>query len=116
MYYIIYPLFYLLSLLPWRVLYFIADGLYVLVFYFFSYRKKVVLNNLLIAFPDKTEKERIRIAKDFYHNFIDTIVETIKMISISTKEADKRLVGNIDVLNELYSSGKNVQLLAGHFF
>jgi len=116
MYYIIYPLFYLLSLLPWRVLYFIADGLYVLVFYFFGYRKKVVLNNLLIAFPDKTEKERIRIAKDFYHNFIDTIVETIKMISISTKEADKRLVGNIDVLNELYSSGKNVQLLAGHFF
>ena len=116
MYYIIYPLFYLLSLLPWWFLYGIADGLYVLVFYFFGYRKKVVLHNLKIAFPEKTDAERLRIAKDFYHNFIDTIIETIKMISISTKEADKRLVGNIDVLNALYASGKNVQLMAGHFF
>ncbi len=116
MYYIIYPLFYLLSLIPWRVMYMIADGLYVLVFYFFGYRKKVVLQNLSIAFPEKTEKERMRIAKDFYHNFIDTIVETIKMISINHKQADKRLVGNINILNDLYDSGKNVQLVAGHFF
>jgi KDO2-lipid IV(A) lauroyltransferase len=78
MYYIIYPLFYLLSLLPWRVLYFIADGLYVLVFYFFGYRKKVVLNNLLIAFPDKTEKERIRIAKDFYHNLLIRLLKPLR--------------------------------------
>lgn len=75
----------------------------------------MVLNNLLIAFPDKT-KNVSELPRIFITTFIDTIVETIKMISISTKEADKRLVGNIDVLNELYSSGKNVQLLAGHFF
>jgi len=116
MYYIIYPLFYLLSLLPWWLMYLIADGLYVIVYYFLGYRKKVVFHNLEISFPEKSAKERERIAKDFYHNFIDTIVETIKMISISNRTLNKRMGANIEVLNALYDSGKNVQLMAGHFF
>jgi KDO2-lipid IV(A) lauroyltransferase len=87
-----------------------------LVYYGFGYRKEVVLHNLKIAFPEKKESERIRIAKDFYHNFIDTIVETIKMISISSKELEKRFSSNIEVLNDLYDSGQNIQLHGGHFF
>jgi KDO2-lipid IV(A) lauroyltransferase len=79
MYYIIYPLFYGLSLLPWRVMYLLSDGIYVLVYYIFGYRKKVVMSNLAIAFPEKTEQEKVRIAKDFYRNFIDTFIETIKL-------------------------------------
>lgn len=116
MYYIIYPLLYLLSLLPWRVMYFIADGLYGLVFYIVGYRKEVVMKNLLIAFPEKTTAERTRIAKDFYHNFIDTIVETIKLLSASNKTLDKRFSANIELVNDLYDSGINVQLQCGHFF
>lgn len=116
MYYLIYPLFYLLSMLPWRVFYFIGDGIYVLIYYVFGYRKAVVMRNLSIAFPDKTEQERIRIAKDFYHNFIDTFIETIKLISISPKEFDKRCITNSDVLNDLYKTGQNIQIHTGHFF
>lgn len=116
MYYIIFPLFYLLSLLPWRVLYFISDGVYGLIYYVFGYRKKVVMHNLSIAFPEKTEAERVRIAKDFYHNFIDTFIETIKLISVSEKEFDKRFTSNIEVINALYDTGKNAQMFTGHFF
>jgi len=116
MYYIIYPIFYLLSLLPWRVLYFISDGVYGLIYYVFGYRKEVVMKNLVIAFPGKTEIERIRIAKDFYHNFTDTFIETIKLISVSDKEFDKRFTSNIEVINELYDTGKNAQMFTGHFF
>jgi KDO2-lipid IV(A) lauroyltransferase len=117
MYYIIYPLLYAFSLLPWRVLYFIADGLYGLVYYVFGYRKEVVLKNLLIAFPEKTEAERIRIAKDFYHNFIDTIIETIKLFSTSNETLAKRFTCNFEILNELYdTTDLNVQLECGHFF
>ena len=116
MYYILYALFYLLSLLPWFVLYFISDVIYVLVYYVFGYRKKIVLSNLYIAFPDKTEKERIRIAKDFYHNFIDTIVETVKCISISKKEIQKRFIANLQPINDLYKTGQSVQFHSGHFF
>lgn len=116
MYYIIYGLFYALSLLPWRVMYFIGDGIYVLVYYIFGYRKEVVTKNLLIAFPEKTAQERTRIAKDFYHNFIDTFIETVKLISISPKEFDKRCIRNIDNINALKVTGQSVQLHSGHFF
>lgn len=116
MYYIIYPIFYLLSLLPWRVLYFMSDGVYGLIYYVFGYRKEVVMKNLLIAFPEKTESERTRIAKDFYHNFVDTFIETIKLISVSDREFDKRFTSNIEVVNELYATGKNAQMFTGHFF
>ena len=85
MYYIIYPLLYLFSLLPWRVLYFLSDAVYGLIYYIIGYRKEVVMKNLLIAFPEKTEEERILIAKKFYHNFTDTFIETIKLLSVSEK-------------------------------
>lgn len=116
MYYITYGFFYLLSLIPWTIMYLIADAFYGLVYYGFGYRKAIVMKNLLIAFPEKTEAERIRIAKDFYHNFIDMIFETIKMFSISNKELKRRFSANPEVLNDLYDSGQNVQLECGHFF
>jgi len=116
MYSIVYSLFYLLSLLPWRVLYLISDGLYLLVYYGIGYRKKVVFQNLEIAFPEKTGAERKRIAKDFYHNFIDSFIETIKLLSVSEKEFRKRFTTNIDVLNNLYAGNQNVQIVSGHFF
>ncbi|MEI6088459.1 MAG: lipid A biosynthesis acyltransferase [Bacteroidota bacterium] len=116
MYYITYGFFYLLSLIPWRIMFLIADAFYALVYYGFGYRKEIVMKNLAIAFPEKTEAERIRIAKDFYHNFIDMIFETIKMFSISNKELQKRFSANPEVLNDLYDSGQNIQLECGHFF
>ncbi|HVW58903.1 MAG TPA: hypothetical protein VHC48_02670, partial [Puia sp.] len=75
MYYFFYGLLYLVSLLPMRVLYLIADGIYGLVYYVFGYRKKVVMANLELAFPEKTNAERTRIAKKFYRNLIDSFIE-----------------------------------------
>jgi len=74
MYYFFYSLLYLVSLLPMRILYLLSDGIYGLVYYGFGYRKKVVMANLQIAFPDMTEAERTRIAKKFYRNFIDSFI------------------------------------------
>ncbi len=116
MYYIKYPLFYLLSLLPWRVMYFISDAVYGLVFYVIGYRKEVVMKNLLIAFPEKTDEERLRIAKDFYYGLIDTFIETIKLLSVSEKELSKRFSSNLELIDAFYDTGVNLYLLAGHFF
>ena len=116
MYTIVAGLLYLLSLLPWRIIHFISDIIYVLVYYIIGYRKKVVMQNLQIAFPEKTEEERIRIAKDFYHQLFDTFLETIKMISITESTLNKRFQCNYEVVNQLYESGQNVQLHGGHFF
>lgn len=116
MYYIVYPLLYLLSLLPWRVLYIISDGLYGLIYYVIGYRKEVVMNNLLIAFPEKTEKERVRIAKDFYRNLTDTIVETVKLFSLSEKSLLKRYDTDNTLAASFYHTGRNIQYHTGHFF
>jgi len=98
------------------VIYLISDFVYVWVYYVFGYRKEVVMQNLMIAFPDKSEKERIRIAKDFYHKFIDSMVETIKLVSAPKSFFEKRFTGNWEVVNQFYESGRSVQLHFGHNF
>lgn len=116
MYTFISGLFHLLSRLPWWLLYLIGDGIYVLLYYVFGYRKKVVAANLLIAFPEKTAAERKQIEKKFYHNFVDTFIETIKLFSVSEQEMRKRVSCNIEEVNQLYASGQNVQIVTGHYF
>ena len=116
MYIIIYSFLYLISLLPWRILYFISDGITFLLCRILKYRLEVVNNNLAIAFPGKTINERKLIAKQFYQQFTDSFIETIKLLSVSDKTFSKRFTSNAEVLQELYKSGQSVQLMAGHFF
>ncbi|MGC4234795.1 MAG: lysophospholipid acyltransferase family protein [Niabella sp.] len=116
MYYIIYFFLYLFSLLPLRALYLISDFCYFIVYYVAGYRKKVVMQNLLIAFPDKTLKERTRIAKDFYHKFIDSMIETIKLLSAPDSFFEKHFTGNWEVVEKYYLQGRSVQLHLGHNF
>lgn len=116
MYYLVYAIFYILSLLPWFIIYLISDGCYFLVYYVFKYRRQVVADNLLIAFPNKTEAERTQIGKAFYKNFTDNFIELIKLVSISDKAIKKRFVTNIEVVNNLISQHERVQLITGHFF
>ena len=85
MYYVVYGPLYLLSLLPLRVLYLFADFAYLVIYYLLGYRKKVVRDNLQIAFPGKTATERKRIEKRFYKNFADSFLETIKAFSASNR-------------------------------
>ena len=116
MYALLYGFLFLLSLLPMKVLYAFADGLYFLIYPVFGYRRKVVMDNLKIAFPEKTDKERQAIAKRFYHNFIDTFIETTKLLSCSKQFLKKRFSGNWEVLDEAYSRNQSVQIHLGHNF
>jgi len=116
MYYIVYGFFYLVSLLPWFVLHGIADFLTVLVFYVIGYRKDVVLKNLAEAFPEKTQKERNKIAFEFYRLFIDTLIETIKIVSLSEKQLAKRFTGDVSIINEVLAEGRSLQIHAMHNF
>lgn len=116
MYYIVYGFLYLLSLLPFFILYGIADFLFLILFYGIGYRKDVVLNNLRHSFPEKSEAELKIIRRQFFRNFIDNWIETIKLLSISKKTLNKRISGNFEVFNELKKTGQSVQVNLGHFF
>lgn len=116
MYRVVYSFLYLISLLPFRVLYFFSDFVYLLVFYIFKYRRDVVMNNLSVAFPGIPEKERIKIARQFYHNLIDTFVESVKFISITPRAAFKRSSADVELINRLIDKGYNVHAMACHQF
>jgi KDO2-lipid IV(A) lauroyltransferase len=98
-------------------LYLFSDVLYLIARYVARYRKKVIDDNLLHAFPEKTAEERKAIRNKFYRNFTDSIAETIKSISISKEELSRRFtITNQDHLDQGVLEGKSVLLLAGHFF
>ncbi len=61
----------IISLLPFGVLYRIADGLYYLLWHVIKYRRELVLKNLRQAFPDKEEETLQEIARQFYKNLAD---------------------------------------------
>lgn len=116
MYYLLFGFFYLLSLLPFRVLYLLSDFVAFLLGSVFHYRKAVLDKNLSIAYPDKSTAEKEKIKKEFYRNFTDNFIELIKLISISKKELNKRFTANYEVYNNLYDTGISVQAHLGHFF
>jgi len=116
MYYIFYGFLYLVSLLPMRVLYMLSDLIFCIVYYGFRYRRKVVMDNLGHAFPEKSESERITIAKKFYHNFLDSFIEVIKLISASESWLKKRFTVDMKVLDDVYATGKSCQMHLGHTF
>lgn len=95
----------------------VSDGFYVLIFHIIGYRKKVVFENLKNAFPEKTETEINKIAKDFYHYFCDLLLETFKTLSISRKNMLRHC--SIDqeslvLLNRLAAEEKSILLVLGH--
>jgi KDO2-lipid IV(A) lauroyltransferase len=115
-YCLVYPIIWLISILPFRLLYLFSDFLFLIVYYLIGYRKKVVLTNLKLAFPEKTEKELIKIRRKFYSHFVDVFMEMIKTFTISKKELDKHYkYTNIDLIKELKKDGKSVILISAHY-
>jgi len=116
MYPLVYGLLYLLSLLPLRVLYILSDGIYFILYRLAGYRKTVVRNNLKNAFPEKSHEERIRIEKQFYKNFIDNFIETLKLLSGGKKFADRHFTVDATLMQQEYEKGKRLQFYLGHNF
>lgn len=78
-----------LALLPFPVLYGLSDLLYLILGKGLKYRSKVVRQNLRNSFPEKSEAELREIEKDFYHQFADNIVETVKLLHMSDRQVDR---------------------------
>ncbi|TCJ14150.1 lipid A biosynthesis acyltransferase [Flaviaesturariibacter flavus] len=116
MYYVLYGLLYVLSLLPLRVLYLLSDLGFFIVYHLLGYRKEVVLANLRTAFPQKTEEERVRIARRFYYNFTDNFIESIKFISAPPRFFEKHFTGDFSQVHELWKDGRPVHFHVGHNF
>lgn len=112
----VYRIFYLISLLPLRVLYGFSDVLAYLAYYVVRYRRGVVRKNLTTSFPEKSPKEIIAIEKRFYRWFTDYFFEAIKLLSISEEELNRRFtITNSNEIEACFEQGQNVAAILGHY-
>ena len=103
--------------MPLSVHYWCADRiLYPLMYHVVRYRRKMTAKNLALAFPEKSEAERKRLARAFYHQFCDTIVESIYGYGCSDEEMRERVVFvHMDEVNRLVDAAGGGILMSAHF-
>lgn len=112
----IYCLFYAISLLPFRLLYVLADIECFILYHVIRYRRDVVRRNLVTSFPDKSEQEIIQIEKRFYHWFCDYFFEAVKLLSISDAELCRRFtIINSEEVEQCFKEGQDVAAILGHY-
>jgi KDO2-lipid IV(A) lauroyltransferase len=92
--------------------------IYFVGYHLIGYRKEIVTNNLVSSFPEKTESEINKIRKQFYRNFCDWLVESVKGQTMRKNNFLKRVkvVEGMDIVNELLSRHKNIVMMAAHLF
>jgi KDO2-lipid IV(A) lauroyltransferase len=115
-FYIFYGLNWIITLLPLKVLYIFSDFLFVILYYFPSYRKKVVTENLRNSFPEKSAAELKLIGKKFYRHLADIFIETLKLTHLNNRELKKRFtVNNPELIDNIYDSGRDIVVVHSHF-
>jgi Kdo2-lipid IVA lauroyltransferase/acyltransferase len=115
-YYIFYGINWIITLLPLPVLYIISDILYLVLYYFPSYRRKVVATNLKNSFPEKTEEELKSIEKKYYRHLADLVIETFKVTHMTKAEQRKRFTySNLEIIDKLQEEKRDIIAVLGHY-
>ena len=106
---------YCLSISPFWLLYLRSDFYFFMVYHVAHYRRKVVRENLLRSFPEKSHAEIKTIEKRFYHNLCDQVVEMFKLSRMTVDDAKRHIaVNNPEVVSELYAKKKSLFLAFPH--
>jgi len=114
-YIIAYPFIWFVSILPYRLFYGLSDLIFFWIYHILGYRKKVVLENLSLVFPDKDPKELMVIRRKFYKHFCDIFIEMVKSLNISDEEIKKRyLLTNVDLLQKIEKE-KSILIACAHY-
>lgn len=115
-YLIAYPFIWLISILPFRLLYLLSDIIYILLYKLIGYRKKTVRENLKLALPDLTPSQHSIIEKKFYKHLCDSFMEMAKTMSITDRQMRERFTfTNLDLLHDYEAKNKSVMLFIGHY-
>lgn len=116
LYHILFILIYPWALLPFRIMYYISDFLFVILYYVGRYRRKLVRKNLCNAFPEKSKEEIVQVEKAFYRHFCDYFFETLKLLNISDSRMKKHFVfKNEELIQYFLNDKRSVILMLGHY-
>lgn len=114
-YYILKAILTAVAMLPLSVLYLGADAICFLMHRVLRYRVKVVRRNLQACFPQYRATELRQTENNFYRNFADYIVETIKLLHISDEEMLRRFrFENLEAITDHMSQGRSVVAYFSH--
>ena len=115
-YYIFYGINRIITLLPLGILYVFSDILFLFLYYYPSYRRQIVAENLTRSFPEKSAEEIRQIEKAFYRHLSDLFIEVLKLPGMSKKELLRRVkLNNPELIKPFYESGKDIALVYSHY-
>jgi len=105
----------LVSLLPWAAQRALARGFGALCFHVLPIRRRVVLINLRLCFPEKTEQERRVIARRHYQSLALGVLEVARCWWRKAEALPPHRIEGLDLLRAAAARGKGVLLVSGHF-
>lgn len=112
----VYPALWLISILPFRLLYILSDGLYLVVYRLIGYRKKTVRRNIRMALPHLSASDRLEIERKSYHHLCDMFLEMIKTMSMSRADMDAHFsFTNPEFFHEMQRKGKSIIVYCAHY-
>jgi KDO2-lipid IV(A) lauroyltransferase len=114
--FIVFKVFaWMVSRLPFPLLYSFSALVRFLLQYVIRYRRHVILKNLSQSFPEKSNTEIRKIMDRYYRNLADIILEVIKLQGISPEVLKRRFSFNgFEHLSSAFDSGRSVIVAIGH--
>jgi Kdo2-lipid IVA lauroyltransferase/acyltransferase len=104
------------SFIPFAFFYAFANIIYIVIYYVLRYRRDIVRTNLASSFPEKTDSEKLRIEKDFFHHLADIFVESFKAFSMKPEQIKKRhKLILTDCLQKYQNTGQSIIVVTGHY-
>jgi KDO2-lipid IV(A) lauroyltransferase len=106
---------FLFRYIPFKVLYALSDLLYLILYGVIKYRYQVISSNIAGSFPEKSPEEIALLVKQFYRNFADILLETLKGLGITKKDILQRYQFiNPELLDENFEANQPIIILASH--
>ena len=115
-YLLAYPVLWIISILPFRLLYLFSDVVYFIVYYVIGYRKKTVRENLALVLPHLSREERLSVEKKSFRHMCDMFLEMIKTMNISEAEMARRFkFTNLEDYLNLEKKQKSIAVMCAHY-
>ena len=97
-------------------MYLLSDILYFVAYHLAGYRRKVVRENLVACFPEKSVRERRTIERQYYRHMCDLLIEGAYNL-VASPEAIKRRyrLTNRQLVDRYYEQGRTVVLMSAHY-
>ncbi len=102
--------------LPWRLVSAAGEWLGLAFYGLATARRRIALDNLAHAFPERAAGERARIARGVFRHFGRMTFELLKFSALSPDEILARVeVEGVDHGRQAYAAGRGVFFLTAHF-